>query len=125
MITVNRGRPSRESLNINKVYKIERKLINELIEVVTQVFEVKMKNLLSPKRNRELVLARNMAYYILHTAYCQKAAQIAPHFKRDRTTILHGIHTFVNDIEVIPFYMEKYDAVMDQLFTPNNIYALQ
>ena len=35
MITVNRGRPSRESLNINKVYKIERKLINELIETVT------------------------------------------------------------------------------------------
>lgn len=125
MITVNRGRPSRESLNLNKVYKIERKLINEIIETVTVVFEVKMKDLLSPKRNRELVLARNMSYYILHTAYQQRAAQIAPHFKRDRTTILHGIHTFVNDIEVIPFYMEKYDAVMDKIFTPNNIYALQ
>ena len=79
--------------------------------------------MLSPKRNRELVLARNMSYYILHTAYQQKAAQIAPHFKRDRTTILHGIHTFVNDIEVIPFYMEKYDAVMDQLFKIENIFV--
>jgi hypothetical protein len=38
---------------------------------------------------------------------------------------LHGLNTFVNDIEVIPFYMEKYDSVMDSIELPENIYALK
>lgn len=124
MITV-RTRPSREHLMRDKVVNIEKSLVKHVIEKVAQVYDMPVKRLLSKERLRDNVLARNMAYYILHTAYKQKASQIAPHFKKDRTTILHGLNTFVNDIEVIPFYMEKYDEVMDSLFEPSNIYALQ
>lgn len=124
-MTTVRNRPSREHLMTNKAIEIEKSLFKLVIDKVAETNEVSIKKLISKDRYRELVLARNMAYYILHTAYKQKASQIAPHFKRDRTTILHGLNTFVNDIEVIPFYMEKYEKVMDSLFEPNNIYALQ
>lgn len=124
-MTTVRNRPSREHLMTNKAIEIEKSLFKMVIEKSAEVFEVPVKKLISKDRYRELVLARNMAYYILHTAYKQKASQIAPHFKRDRTTILHGLNTFVNDIEVIPFYMEKYEKVMDSLFEPYQIYALQ
>lgn len=124
MITV-RTRPSREHLMKDRIINIEKSLVKQVIDKVAEVYELPVKKLISKDRYRECVLARNMGYYILHTAYKQKASQIAPHFKRDRTTILHGLNTFVNDIEVIPFYMEKYEKVMDCLFEPNNIYALQ
>jgi len=124
-MTTVRNRPSREHLMTNKAIEIEKSLFKLVIDKVAETNEVSIKKLISKDRYRELVLARNMAYYILHTAYKQKASQIAPHFKRDRTTILHGLNTFVNDIEVIPFYMEKYEKVMDSLFEPYQIYALQ
>ena len=124
-MTTVRNRPSREHLMTNKAIEIEKSLFKLVIDKVAETNEVSIKKLISKDRYRELVLARNMAYYILHTAYKQKASQIAPHFKRDRTTILHGLNTFVNDIEVIPFYMEKYEKVMDYLFEPYQIYALQ
>lgn len=124
-MTTVRNRPSREHLMTNKAIQIEKSLFKLVIDKVAETNEVSIKKLISKDRYRELVLARNMAYYILHTAYKQKASQIAPHFKRDRTTILHGLNTFVNDIEVIPFYMEKYEKVMDSLFEPYQIYALQ
>lgn len=124
-MTTVRNRPSREHLMTNKAIEIEKSLFKLVIDKVAETNEVSVKKLISKDRYRELVLARNMAYYILHTAYKQKASQIAPHFKRDRTTVLHGLNTFVNDIEVIPFYMEKYEKVMDSLFEPYQIYALQ
>lgn len=124
-MTTVRTRPSREHLMKDRIINIEKTLINQVVEKVADVYELPVKKMISKDRYRECVLSRNMAYYILHTAYKQKASQIAPHFKRDRTTILHGLNTFVNDIEVIPFYMERYEKVMDSLFEPNNIYALQ
>ena len=124
-MTTVRTRPSREHLMKDRIINIEKTLINQVIEKVADVYELPIKKMISKDRYRECVLSRNMAYYILHTAYKQKASQIAPHFKRDRTTVLHGLNTFVNDIEVIPFYMERYEKVMDSLFEPNNIYALQ
>ncbi len=124
-MTTVRTRPSREHLMKDRIINIEKTLINQVIEKVADVYELPVKKMISKDRYRDCVLARNMAYYILHTAYKQKASQIAPHFKRDRTTILHGLNTFVNDIEVISFYMERYEQVMDTLFEPNKIYALQ
>lgn len=122
-MTTVRTRPTRESLLNNRVTKIDTKIFNNVIELVSKAFEVDIKKMAHKSRYRELVLARNMCYYILHTSYFQKASQIAPYFKRDRTTVLHGLNTFVNDIEVIPFYMEKYESVMDSIELPNNIYA--
>ena len=124
MITA-RFRPSREQLMTQREINIEKALVNELIDNVSNVFEITPKQMIGKGRYRNFVLARNMAFYILHTSYKQKASQIAPFFKRDRTTVLHGLNTFVNDIEVIPFYMERYDKVMDNIFEPTSIYALQ
>ncbi len=124
-MTTMRTRPSREHLMNNKLIDVEKSLINHVIDKVSATFDIRVKKLLSKDRYRDCVLARNMAYYIIHTAYQQRASQIAPHFFRDRTTILHGLNTFLNDIEVIPFYMERYEQVMDTIFESNNIYALQ
>jgi len=101
-MTTVKNRPSREHLMSNKPIEIEKSIYKDVINNVANQFELSTKKLLSKDRYRNQVLARNMAYYILH-----------------------GLNTFVNDIEVIPFYMEKYEKVMDTLFEPSNIYSLQ
>jgi hypothetical protein len=50
--------------------------------------------------------------------YKLRASQIAPLFKRDRTTVLYGINTFVNDVEIVPYYMEKYEQVKSKINIP-------
>lgn len=124
-MTIVKSRPSRENLIKNNPIKIEQSVLEDVINKVAEANGINVKKLASKDRDRDIVLARNMAYYILHTVYRQRASQIAPHFKRDRTTILHGLNTFLNDIEIIPFYMEKYESIMDTLVSKSEIYALK
>jgi hypothetical protein len=32
--------------------------------------------------------------------------------------VLYGINTFVNDVEVLPYYMEKYEEVKSKINIP-------
>ena len=124
-MTTTKYRPSRGTLFSQKKVSLEDKIYIEIIEAVANQFNVPVVNMISRRRFRDLSLARNMAFYILHTTFRQNAAQIAPYFNRDRTTVLHGLNTFVNDIETIPFYMERYEMVMNNITLPDNIYALK
>lgn len=119
-MTIAKFRTPREQLLDRKPKIIDTSTINhdELINAVKEVFELNNHSLIKKCRERELVLARNMCYFILHMNYKLRASQIAPLFKRDRTTILYGINTFVNDVEVVPYYMEKYLEVRKKIKIP-------
>ena len=119
-MTTAKFRTPREQLLDRKPKLVDISTINhdELINAVKEVFELNNQSLIKKCRERELVLARNMCYFILHMNYKLRASQIAPLFKRDRTTILYGINTFVNDVEVVPYYMEKYEKVKSKIKLP-------
>lgn len=119
-MTTAKFRTPREQLLEQKPKIVDTSTINhnELINAVKEVFELTNQSLVKKCRERELVLARNMCYFILHMNYKLRASQIAPLFKRDRTTILYGINTFVNDVEVVPYYMEKYEEVKSKIKIP-------
>lgn len=119
-MTIAKFRTPREQLLDRKPKLVDTSTINynELINAVKEVFELNNQSLIKKCRERELVLARNMCYFILHMNYKLRASQIAPLFKRDRTTILYGINTFVNDVEVVPYYMEKYEKVKSKIKLP-------
>lgn len=120
-MTTAKFRTPREQLLDRKPKMVDTSTINhnELINAVKEVFELNNQSLIKKCREREFVLARNMCYFILHMNYKLRASQIAPLFKRDRTTILYGINTFVNDVEVVPYYMEKYEQVKSKIKLPN------
>lgn len=119
-MTTAKFRTPREQLLDRKPKMVDITTVNhdELINAVKEVFELNNQSLIKKCRERELVLARNMCYFILHMNYKLRASQIAPLFKRDRTTILYGINTFVNDVEVVPYYMEKYEKVKSKIKLP-------
>jgi len=117
MITA-KFRTPRQNLLKRKTLFVDQNIVNDLICKVSEICQIDERLVTRKNRYRPQVLARNMCFYILHVHYKQKAAQIAPYFNRDRTTVLHGINTFVNDIEVVPYYMEQYQTVRSKIKIP-------
>ena len=117
MITA-KFRMTRKSLLRPKNYEVDNVIVEKIINNAAKVFKIRPIMVTNKGRYRDNVLARNMCFYILHVHYKQKSAQIAPYFKRDRTTVLHGINTFANDVEVVPYYMEKYLEVRKKIKIP-------
>jgi chromosomal replication initiation ATPase DnaA len=117
-MTTAKFRMTRKSLLRPKNYEVDKAIVDNVINHAANVFKIRPIMITNKGRYRENVLARNMCFYILHVHYKQKSAQIAPYFKRDRTTVLHGINTFANDVEVVPYYMEKYQEVRKKIKVP-------
>lgn len=117
MITARFRTPRQNLLKRYSVFVDQDTIIN-LVNIVAKVCNVDEKLITKKGRYRPQVLARNMCFYILHVHYKQKSTEIAPYFNRDRTTVLHGVNTFLNDIDVVPYYMEQYLSVKSQLDIP-------
>jgi len=117
MITA-KFRTPRQNLLKRKDYFVDQTIVDNVINNVAKVCEIRPESIVKKGRYRQQVLARNMCFYILHVYYKQKSAQIAPYFKRDRTTVLHGVNTFVNDYEVLPDYMEKFTEAISNIKVP-------
>jgi len=117
-MTIAKFRMTRKSLLKPKNYEVDNVIVENVINNAAKVFNIRPIMITNKGRYRDNVLARNMCFYILHVHYKQKSAQIAPYFKRDRTTVLHGINTFANDVEVVPYYMEKYMEVRKKIKIP-------
>jgi len=117
MITA-KYRTPRQNLFKRKIHNVDQDIVNNIVKQISKVTNLPEKVITKKGRYRPQVLARNMCFYILHVHYKQKAAQIAPYFNKDRTTVLHGINTFVNDIEVVPYYMEQYEKVRSKIKIP-------
>ena len=117
-MTIAKFRMTRKSLLKPKNYEVDKAIVDNVINQAANVFKIRPIMITNKGRYRENVLARNMCFYILHVHYKQKAAQIAPYFNKDRTTVLHGINTFVNDVEVVPYYMEQYQTVRSKIKIP-------
>ena len=117
-MTIAKFRMTRKSLLRPKNYEVDKSIVDNVINHAANVFKIRPIMVTNKGRYRDNVLARNMCFYILHVHYKQKSAQIAPYFKRDRTTVLHGINTFANDVEVVPYYMEKYLEVRKKIKIP-------
>jgi len=117
-MTTAKFRMPRKSLLRPKNYEINESTVENVMNKVATIFDIKLASLSKKGRYREQVLARNMCFYILHIHYKQNSAQIAPYFNRDRTTVLHGINTCLNDLAVVPYYMEKFQAVKSLIKIP-------
>lgn len=117
-MTTAKFRMTRRSLLKKRVYHVDNDIVDNIKIKVANICNIPVKNLTKKNRYREDVLARNMCFYILHVYYKQKSAQIAPYFNRDRTTVLHGINTCLNDLVVVPYYMEKFQAVKSLIKIP-------
>ena len=65
--------------------------ITEIIDVVTEYFDVKLTDLLSKKRNQSIILPRQYCMYLARNLTKHSLEEIGGHFGgRDHTTVLHA-----------------------------------
>jgi chromosomal replication initiation ATPase DnaA len=86
----------------------------KVAEIVANVFEVSMEDLLSGKRNFEIIKARFTLYEILHRLGC-KAAHIGKSLDKNHTTIAHGLSEFDNLYSFNEEFRVKADIAIKQL----------
>ena len=70
----------------NKTLSFEK-----IVDTVANFYNIKLEEILSEKRNREIVLPRQIAMYLLRQELQYSYPQIASKInKKDHTTIMHG-----------------------------------
>lgn len=72
----------------------------DILDLVANFFDIRVKDLLSQKRNKDIAVPRQIAMYILREELHQSFPQIAKILGgRDHTTIMHGFNKIKNVIK--------------------------
>lgn len=86
----------------------------KVAQIVADVFEVSMDDVLSAKRNFEIIKARFTLYKMLHTLGT-KPAHIAKKLNKNHTTIAHGLLEFDNLYSFNDEFRARADTAMKHL----------
>ncbi len=89
----------------------------QIVEVCAKHFQISVTDILSPKRDKDIVRPRHLAMYLmrseLHLSFPKIAQELG---RKDHTTAMHSVekleHAIQNDTEV----REAYHAVREQLY---------
>jgi chromosomal replication initiation ATPase DnaA len=87
----------------------------QVIRKVCDVMKVDRFLILTPKRSKELVFARNMCFFIFRRYFSMTLKEIGQVFERDHTTVIHGITTFENDLQFMKLYKDQFCKVKQDL----------
>ena len=72
--------------------------IHRIALIVCDYLEIEHKQLISPKRYRNLVLARNMICAIVKHTSKMTYSEIGRYFHRDHSSIIHGVEMHNRDV---------------------------
>jgi len=73
--------------------------VEKILKVSTQFFGVSVDDLLSPRRNHELVRSRQIIMYLLRHEMSLSYPKISQHLnKKDHTTIIWGVEKIEKEI---------------------------
>jgi len=86
---------------LKDIINTEKKIINskDIIDTVSEVFDIKSSDIMSPKRNAEFVLPRQVVMYLCYDMLSMSYTSIAKMLnKKDHTTIIHGCNKIQDDL---------------------------
>ena len=90
--------------------------IDNVFEAINTALGLSRIDLCSHRRYTDLVEARYIAYHFLHTELDLTSANICHYFKKDLTTVIHGLYTFAEFIEGDKIFQNKVNKVNKALF---------
>lgn len=100
----------------------ENKAILNLIDQFCKLYGCSWKDLVVRNRKDWLVECRYLLMYFLQRKYNLSQSLIGRLFNLDRTTVLHGIHKIVGQMQSdknFREYIERMDTLLDIKFTVN------
>lgn len=114
-------RTKRANILRGPVIYIDQQIIDDLVRLTVERFQLKEGHIASKQRYHEVVIARNLCFYVLNVRYRIHPEAIAKMFFRDRTTVLHGTNRFLDDLDFLPYYKEHYEYIISQLPEPKTL----
>lgn len=114
---------------MNTEKQIKEKYTNEALEMIatasSTILNISTKDLMSTKRDREIVDARRIAYAIARLEFKFTFQSIGRYFEKNHATILHQVNTHEGWIQTEDDYRTKYDEVKNFLFDEDSIDKMQ
>jgi chromosomal replication initiator protein len=96
----------------------EKNIINskDIIDTVAEVFDIKANDILSPKRNAEFVVPRQVVMYLCADMLSMSYTSIAKMLnKKDHTTIMHGCKKMKDDLITDEDLKKRVDLIKKKL----------
>ena len=99
------------------IFPNQKKIITPefIIDVVAEHFDITTADILSDKRDSYIAQPRQIAMYLSKRYTLRNGNEIAKVFKRDHSTVLHGIKTIENKIKTDPTVENKVDIIVKKL----------
>lgn len=111
--------PKYERLSSEQI-KMQQELENEretfwsaLEDVVCSVMGIQSQTLYTPTRRREIVMARQIIFFLIRPCYFQSFDSIGKHYGKDHATVMHGIKQVTWQIECDKSYRTTVERICD------------
>lgn len=98
---------------------VKRRGVNPkvILEKTADFYDVGLEEIMGPKRDKEIVLPRQIAMYLmreeLHLSYPKIAQEIG---KKDHTTIMHGVEKVEREIDANEQLRQEINMIRERLF---------
>lgn len=90
----------------------------QIVDKTAKYFLLDTKDLRSPKRNKEIALARQIAMYLLRSELHMSFPKVAEELgRKDHTTAMHSIHKIEKNIKLDYAIREHVSDIKDKLYT--------
>ncbi len=99
------------------IFPNQRKVITPefIIDVVSEHFDITTEDILSDKRDSRIALPRQIAMYLSKRYTMRNVNDIAKVFRRDHSTVIHGIKSVEDKIKDNPDVENKVDIITKKL----------
>ncbi|MGE3609500.1 MAG: DnaA/Hda family protein [Bacteriovoracaceae bacterium] len=84
---------------LNLVSETFQKGIKDVLEIVANNFFLRVEDLHSPIRKKELALARHVAMYVMKEKMGFNVMRIAEIFSKDHSTVIYGVERIQNEVK--------------------------
>jgi chromosomal replication initiation ATPase DnaA len=90
---------------------------HEAVLLVCERLGISHRELVSPSRSRKLAQARNICYALIREHSFTTLVETGQYFKRDHTTVIHGLTMHNNDMKLLDGYADRYEQIKFELNT--------
>jgi len=84
---------------------------NQIIRFVSESLNYSYKDILVSGRQRKFSMARNMCYSLIRQNTDLTLIETAQIFKKDHTTVIHGLRVHDNDMKTNDRYAETFNEI--------------
>ena len=88
-----------------------------VIEKVSKHYQISIEDLLGPKRDKDIVVPRQVAMYLLREELKLSYPKIARELgRKDHTTALHSVEKMVNELDTNPDIKKSIIEIKEKLY---------